>query len=134
MEYHEPWLCGRGLFQILPLGILHFYLAAIGGGRIVCRQGSGFLKGPVGNFRALAAEQYMASGDVLRVKPPVGSSRLMEGQFLILIIVFSNVDIKSVTADIVQGGGFFFGTLCAFCACAAGTFLASLALRIFLAF
>ena len=37
------------------------------------------------------------------MKPPVVSGGQAEGQLIILIVIFSHIDVKAVAADIVEG-------------------------------
>ena len=98
---------------MFSLDIINFYLFIGASLRIPGSQGTGFFKYPVRKLLSLCADNNMGAGNSFGVEPPVISSRDLEGQLLILVVVFSNIDIKSVSRTVVIGtaGDFrFFGT------------------------
>ena len=44
----------------------------------------------------------MGAGDSLRVKPPVAAVGKLEVEFFVLVVVFSDIDMESVTGKVVE--------------------------------
>ena len=61
-----------------------------------------FFKGTVRKFTVFGADDHVGTCHLLCMEPPVISGCELEGQLIILEIVFSNIDIKTVTGYIVE--------------------------------
>ena len=84
------------------LDIIDLYLGRGPAAGIIGGQPSGFLKGPVRELFVVAFYDDMGSGHFLGVEPPVISCGKFKGQFVILLIVFSHIDMVAVAGNIVQ--------------------------------
>ena len=55
-------------------------------------------------------DDHVGAGHIFRMEPPVVSGCKFKGELIILVIIFSNIDVKTITADVVEGlaGDLFF--------------------------
>ena len=104
MVNHES-RCGSGyLFNVLFLDIVDFHLVIVTAFGIVGGQGTGFFKEAVGKVgAALSFYDDMGSGNAFCVEPPVVSCGQLEGEFLILVVVLSHVNVEAVRRNVVEG-------------------------------
>ena len=112
MVNHES-RCGSGyLFNVLFLDIVDFHLVIVTAFGIVGGQGTGFFKEAVGKVgAALSFYDDMGSGNAFCVEPPVVSCGQLEGEFLILVVVLSHVNVEAVGGNVVEGLLVIFGFL-----------------------
>ena len=87
---------------MLFLDIIDLYLGSrvsfgVPGGQAAC-----FFEGTVRKFTVFGADDHVGTCHLLCMEPPVISGCELEGQLIILEIVFSNIDIKTVTGYIVE--------------------------------
>ena len=77
-------------------------------------QASCFFEGTVRKFTIFGADDHMGTSHLLCMEPPVISGCKLESQLIILEIVFSHIDIKTVTGYVVERFGFRLGFLAFF--------------------
>lgn len=99
------------LFHMFSLDIINFYLFIGASLRIPGSQGTGFFKYPVRKLLSFRADNNMGAGNSFGVEPPVIAVGNFKCDFLILVVVFSNIDIKSVSRAVVIGAAGDFGFL-----------------------
>ena len=103
---------------MLSLNIVDLDLIIVPAFGVPGSQGSGFLEGTVRKLFALGPDYYMGTRNSFGMEPPVIAVGNLEGHFLVLVVVLSNVNIEAVCGAVVirtAGDLRLFGTV--------GTFL-----------
>ena len=102
MINHKSRSSARYFFDLLFLYIidLNFFIFPSLG--IVGSQPGSFLEGAVRKLFSFGFHNDMGTRDSFCVEPPVISSRDLEGQILILVVVFADVDMESVGGKVVE--------------------------------
>lgn len=104
MVNHESRRGSGCLFDVLFLDVVDFHLVVVTSFGIVGGQGAGFFKETVGKVgAALCLYDDMGAGDAFGVEPPVVACCQLEGEFLILVVVLSNVNVEAVGGNVVEG-------------------------------
>ena len=100
-----------GFFNVFALNVinLHFFAAAALG--VPGSDGPCFLKGAVRKLSSLCFHHNMGTGNALGVEPPVAAACDFEGDFLILVIIFADIDVEAVRGQVVIGAA---GNFCLF--------------------
>lgn len=93
-------------FHIFALQIINFKLFGVAPFGVVACKPRRLLKGTVRQLFAAGLYNDMGAGNALGMKPPVPAVGDLEGQFLVLQIVFSDINVKAVAAEIVEGLAF----------------------------
>lgn len=102
MINHKSRSSARYFFDLLFLYIidLNFFIFPSLG--IVGSQPGSFLEGAVRKLFSFGFHNDMGTRNPFCVEPPVISSRDLEGQLLILVVVFADVDMESVGGKVVE--------------------------------
>ena len=79
------------LLDIINFNFILSFVLGIKGGES-CR----FFKGTIREFLPLCLDDDVRAGGSFCMEPPVISGGKFKGQFIVLIIVFTNIDMKSV--------------------------------------
>ena len=108
---HEARLGTGRLFDLFFLDIVDLHLFLLPALRIVGSKPAGLFKSPVRQFLPFGLYHYMGAGNTFGMEPPVISVGEFEGQFIVLEIIFSHINMKSVAAQIMEG---LAGDLCFF--------------------
>ena len=95
---HESRLGTGRLFDLFLLNVvdLHFFLLSAFG--IVGGKSARLFKSTVRQLRPFGLYHHVRAGDAFGMEPPVISGGECEGQFVILEIIFSYVNMKTVAA------------------------------------
>ena len=96
------------------LDVINLYLGSRVSLGIPGCQASCLFKGAVRKFSVFGTDNHMGTGHFFRMEPPVISGCELESQLIILEIVFSHIDIKTVTGYVVERFGFRLGFLAFF--------------------
>ena len=89
--------CSTGHFpDMLSLNVVNLHLLVLPALGVVSGQGAGLLKYVVGQLFSLRLYNDVGAGNALCVEPPVAAIRQLEGEFVVLVVVLANVDVKSV--------------------------------------
>ncbi len=110
---HKSRFGSARFFDILLFRVvdLHFRLSSASG--IMGGEPCSFLESGIGQLCAVRADNHMGAGLSFGVEPPVVPHSEFKGQFIVLEIIFSDIHMKTVAADIVKrsaGDLFFFCT------------------------
>ena len=92
-----------GFFDMLALDIIDLYLLIAPTLGVPGSQSAGFLKYPVRQLFSLCLYYHVGPGDALGVEPPVSAAGDFEGDLLVLVVVFSYIDMKAIGGKIVEG-------------------------------
>ena len=87
------------------LHIVNFHLGRIPVFGIVGGQAGGILKGGVRKLVPAGLYHHMGAGGSLGVEPPVVAGGKFKGQFIVLEIIFSHIDIVTVGGAVMEGAG-----------------------------
>ena len=112
--YNKAGRAAVRLFYVLFLEIVNLNLVVVPAFGIITGEFSGFLKDAVRQFVVAGFYDDVGAGHSFGVKPPVISGCELESQLIILEIVFSHIDIKTVTGYVVERFGFRLGFLAFF--------------------
>ena len=96
------------------LDVINLYLGSRVSFGIPGCQATCFFEGTVRKLAVFGADDHMGAGHFFCMEPPVISGCELKGQFIILEIVFSDIDIKTITGYIVKRPGFRLGFLAFF--------------------
>ena len=99
---------------MLFLDIIDLYLGSRVSFGVPGCQAACFFEGTVRKFTVFGADDHMGTSHLLCMEPPVISGCKLESQLIILEIVFSHIDIKTVTGYVVERFGFRLGFLAFF--------------------
>ena len=94
-----------GLFDIFSLEIIDLDLVLIAAAGVPGGEGGRLLKRPVRDLVhgfSAGAEEDVRAGHIIGVEPDVAAVRHPEGDLFILKIVFSNINIIAVAADVME--------------------------------
>ena len=61
----------------------------------------------IGKRSSFGTHNHMGAGNLLRMKPPIAASGQLEGQLVVLEVVFPDIDMETIFCDKVQGLAFF---------------------------
>ncbi len=102
MVNDKSWFPAVGFFYVLFFRIidLRFFLSS--GPGIISGQLCRFLKSAVGQSIPVCFYDHMGTGKAFGMEPPIVTGSKTEGQFIVLQIVFSNINVVSVAADIME--------------------------------
>ena len=82
--------------DMLSLNVVDLHLLVLPALGVVSGQGAGLLKYVVGQLFSLRLYNDVGAGNALCVEPPVAAIRQLEGEFVVLVVVLADVDVKSV--------------------------------------
>ena len=102
MVHNKSRRGSRNFLQVLSLNIIDFHFLISTSLGVVGGQRPGFLEDAVREFLSLSLYNDMGSRDSLCVEPPVAAVGELEVQFLVLIVVLSDIDMESVAGEIVE--------------------------------
>lgn len=107
---NESWFSAVHFFNVLFFCIVDFYFFGISPFGIIGGETSRLFEGSIGKFFSVCFYNNMRSRYSFCMKPPVISYGKLKGQFFVLIVIFSYIDMKSVTGEIVKrfAGDFLF--------------------------
>ena len=104
MVDHESRSSSCNPFDVFSLNIVDLHLVIIPALGIVSCQGSRLLKKPIRKaLLVLRFNDHMGAGDSLSVEPPVISRGYLKGEFIVLVIIFSYIDVITIRGQIVEG-------------------------------
>ena len=94
---HKPGFCSIWFLDMLLFDVvnLDFITAAVLG--VISSQPSGLFKSTVRKFITIRLDNNMGTWSTFCVKPPVTAICKRESQFIVLDIIFTNVNVISVT-------------------------------------
>ena len=95
--YNKSGFASVWFLYMLFFYIVNFYFFTSPLAGIVGGKPSGFLKGSIRKFCSAGFYNYMGTGRFFCVEPPVVSRCKMKSELLILKIIFSNIDVKSIS-------------------------------------
>ena len=98
---NESRSAASGLFHMLSLDIVNLDFIIVPAFGVPGGQGSGLFEGAVRQLFALGADYHVGTRNAFGVEPPVIAVGNLEGHFLILVVVLSNIDIKPVGGAVV---------------------------------
>ena len=89
-------------FDMFFLYIINLNFIAATALGIVCGKSSGFFKSTIRKFIPIRFDDDMGTRSTFCVEPPVTAICEREGQFIVLQIVFADVDVITIGRDIVH--------------------------------
>ena len=98
----------RYFFYVFSFNVIDFYFFLTFAFGVVGSQASGFLEGLVGEFFSFGFDNDVGAGESFGMEPPVAAVCELEGDFFVLEVVFSHVDIETVSGAVVEGFAFIF--------------------------
>ena len=101
MVNYKTWLCSSWLFYKLAFNVVNFSLWCSLCLGIVNSKTSSLFIGAVWHFSAICLNNDVRSWCFFGMHPDIISLCELKGQFFILVVVFSNIDIKAIRRKIV---------------------------------
>ena len=92
----------RHLLNGFFLNIINFHFFIAAAFWVIGCQRTGLLENPVRQFTSFRLHNYVRAGDSFCVKPPVITGSDFECQLFILIIILSDINMKTVRWDIME--------------------------------
>ena len=109
--HDKSWFAAVWFLDMFFLHIVNLYFFSAAHAGIVSREPAGVLEYGIGHLLARGFDDDMGAGGVFDMEPPVVACGKMEGELVILQIVFSHIHMIAIAGEIMERRVFYFHLL-----------------------